>query len=44
MSNNISHVTVELVVDEPLTIAFYGGSTSTYDELLFFFVFQNQGL
>ena len=44
MSNNISPVTVEPVVDWIPNIAFYGGSTPTYDELLVFFVFQNQGL
>ena len=44
MSNNISPVTVELVVDWIPYNRVYGGSTPTYDELLFFFVFQNQGL
>ena len=43
MSNNISPVTVELVVVESLTIAFYGGSTPTYDELFFVFVFSKSG-
>ena len=44
MSNNISPVTVELVVDWIPNSRVYGGSTPTYDELFFFFVFQNQGL
>ena len=40
MSINISPVTVEPVVDWTFTIAFYGGSTPTYDELLFFLFFK----
>ena len=36
MSNNFSHVTVEPVVDRISTNRVDGGSTPTYDELLFF--------
>ena len=44
MSNNISPVTVEPAVDCIPNNPVDGGSIPTYDELLFFFCFQKQGL
>ena len=42
MSTNISPVTVEPVVDWIPNNPVDGGSTPTYDELLFFFVFKSR--